>query len=145
MDTVEICGNLIRLFFLSIKKDILWLFSWEVVGIIGNKKLNQKGYLLIESLVAFSILSLCMAFYLPFVVSMLKKVEAEKTAVEMHRIQYEQVQKIEQHQPIDQTWKTGGKIFTIEPIANTIQKGVRVKYEKEEISIEILSFQTSTP
>ena len=116
-----------------------------MVDIIGNKKLNQKGYLLIESLVAFSILSLCMAFYLPFVVSMLKKVEAEKTAVEMHRIQYEQVQKIEQHQPIDQTWKTGGKIFTIEPIANTIQKGVRVKYEKEEISIEILSFQTSNP
>ena len=78
-----------------------------MVDIIGNKKLNQKGYLLIESLVAFSILSLCMDFYLPFVVSMLKKVEAEKIAVEMHRIQYEQVQKIEQHQPINQTWKTG--------------------------------------
>nr|WP_238321769.1 prepilin-type N-terminal cleavage/methylation domain-containing protein [Carnobacterium jeotgali] len=80
MDIVGIYGNLIRLFFLSIKKDILWLFSWEVVDIIGNKKLNQKGYLLIESLVAFSILSLCMAFYLPFVVSMLKKSGSRKNS-----------------------------------------------------------------
>ena len=86
-----------------------------------------------------------MAFYIPLVVSMLKKVEAEKTAVGMYRIQYEQVQKIEQHQPIDQTWKTGGKFFTIEPIATTVQKGVRIKYEKEEIFIEVLSFQTSNP
>jgi type II secretory pathway pseudopilin PulG len=116
-----------------------------VAGIIGNKKLNQKGYLLIESLVAFSILSLCMAIYIPFIVSMLKKVDAEKTTVEMYRIQYEQVQKIEQLQTTDNTWRTGGKVFTIEQITTTAQKGVRVKYEKEEISIEILSFQKVNP
>lgn len=116
-----------------------------MVGIIGNKKLNQKGYLLIESVVAFSILSLCMAIYIPFIVSMLKKVDAEKTAVEMYRIQYEQVQKIEQLQTTDITWKSGGKVFTIEQITTTAQKGVRIKHEKEEISIKVLSFQKVSP
>lgn len=109
------------------------------------KKINQKGYLLIESLVAFSILSICIAMYLPFVVGMLKKVDAEKTAVEMYRIQYEQLQKIEQQQPIDKIWETGGKVFAIEQATTTTQKGVRIKYGEEEIFTEILSFQKSNP
>lgn len=116
-----------------------------MAGIIGNNKLNQKGYLLIESLVAFSILSLCMAIYIPFIVGMLEKIDAEKTAVEMHRIQYEQVQKIAQHQIIDKTWRTGGEVFTIEETTITAQKGVRIKHGEEEIFIEILSFQASNP
>jgi len=116
-----------------------------VVGINGNKKLNQKGYLLIESLVAFSILSLCIALYIPFILGMLKKVDAEKTAVEMYRIQYEQVQKIEQQQSTDKTWTTGGKVFTIEQTTNNAQKGVRVKHGEEEIFIKVLSFQIFNP
>lgn len=107
--------------------------------------MDQKGYLLVESLVAFSILSLCMAIYVPFSVTMLKKVDAEKTAVDMYRIQYEQAQKIEQHQPADKIWKTGGKVFTIEQISTNTQKGVRIKHDEEEIFIEVRSFQTSSP
>lgn len=116
-----------------------------MVDINGNKKLNQKGYLLIESLVAFSLVSLCIASYIPFIVGMLKKVDAEKTAVEMHRIQYEQIQKIEQNQAIDTTWKTGGKFYTINPLTNSSRKGVRINYENEEIFIEVRSFQMSSP
>ncbi|AEB29346.1 hypothetical protein CAR_c06520 [Carnobacterium sp. 17-4] len=116
-----------------------------MADINGNKKLNQKGYLLIESLVAFSVVSLCIAIYIPFIVGMLKKVDAEKTAVEMHRIQYEQIQKIEQQQAIDPIWKTGGKTFTIKQLRNTSQKGVRINYEKEEVFIEVRSFQTFSP
>lgn len=113
--------------------------------ISGSKKLNQKGYLLIESVVAFSLVSLCIASYIPFIVGMLKKVDTEKTAVEMYRIQYEQIQKIEQHQPIDSTWKTGGKMFSINQLTNNSRKGVRINYENEEIFIEVRSFQISSP
>ena len=113
--------------------------------ISGSKKLNQKGYLLIESLLAFSLVSLCIASYIPFIVGMLKKIDTEKTTVEMHRIQYEQIQKIEQHQAVDSTWKTGVKIFTIKQLRNTSQKGVRINYEKEEVFIEVRSFQAFSP
>lgn len=116
-----------------------------MVGITGNKKLDQKGYLLIESLVAFSIVSLCIAIYIPFIVNMLQKINAEKTAVDMYRIQYEQLQKMEQHQSTDKIWKTGGEIFTIEETVTNTQKGVRIKHDEEEIFIEVRSFQTSSP
>ena len=113
--------------------------------ISGSKKLNQKGYLLIESLVAFSLVSMCIASYIPFIVGMLKKIDTEKTTVEMHRIQYEQIQKIEQHQAVDSTWKTGGKVYTINPLIDNSRKGVRITYENEEIFIEVRSFQTFIP
>lgn len=74
---------------------------------------------------------------------MLQKIDAEKTVVDMYRIQYEQVQKIEQHQSTDKVWKTGGEVFAIEQTATHEKKGVRIKHDEEEIFIEVRSFQSS--
>lgn len=51
--------------------------------------INEKGYLLIESLVGLSILSVLILFLFPILVDWLLLVEAEKEQVEMSRALYE--------------------------------------------------------
>lgn len=57
--------------------------------ILKNKLKNEKGFLLLESLVGLSILSILMLVLYPIVVDWLLLVEIEKKQVEISRALYE--------------------------------------------------------
>lgn len=57
--------------------------------ILKNKLANEKGFLLIESLVGLSILSLLILVLYPLIVDWLLLVETEKEKVEISRVLYE--------------------------------------------------------
>lgn len=64
-----------------------------MVGLILKKnRTNDSGYLLLESLVALSVLSLLILVLYPIVADWLMLVEAEKAQVELYRALYETAQ-----------------------------------------------------
>lgn len=114
-------------------------------AIIGIKKLNQKGYLLLESLLSFFILTVCISLYLPLVVGLLLTVKEEKKAVDRARICYEQSQKISLGQSVDDSWQTGGVTYQIHSIEKEHKKGIQINDGDQQLVIEILSSKVSEP
>lgn len=107
----------------------------------GNKRLNEKGVLLLESVVSWFLLITCLLIYLPFLTQMWKTVHLERKETEQARIGLEQVQKHIAGEPIDEKWTTGGKTYWISISSN--QKGVRVYDETQDWSIQMQSFSTT--
>lgn len=114
-------------------------------AIDGNKKLNQKGYVLLESLVAFMIITLCISLYMPLTANLLVTIKKEKRAVDMARIAYEQSQKIELGQAIDSTWQTGEIIYDIYLSETNQKKGIHVQNGEQNKKVEILSTKIIKP
>ncbi|WP_414839860.1 type II secretion system protein [Carnobacterium sp. TMP28] len=116
-----------------------------MADIDGNKALNQKGYILLESLLAFLILTLCISFYLPLTTTLLVAIKKEKIEVDLARIAYEQSQKIVLNQDVDSTWQTGKVHYTIALSEINQRKGIHIYYEGKTKEIDILSNQIITP
>lgn len=116
-----------------------------MVGIIGIKKLNQKGYLLLESLLSFLILTICISLYLPLIAGLLVTVKEEKKAVERARVCYEQSQKISLGQSVDNSWQTGGVTYQIHSIEKKQKKGIQINDGEQQLVIEILSSKVENP
>lgn len=106
-------------------------------------KLNEKGYLLLESMTALFIVSLVMLVYSPFINSMLQKLETEKMEVEMHRLLLESARKEEGAAVVERN--TGQWRFEVTARLNTTKKGITVKNAKadRQTSIQITSVQWS--
>lgn len=107
---------------------------------IGNKRLNEKGFLLLETIVAWSVLTTCLMIYLPFLIYMLQAVAENRNEVECARIGLEQVQKLSANKQADQTWETAGKTYFI--FVPEKQKGIRVNEKDQEWKIQMESFIT---
>jgi type II secretory pathway pseudopilin PulG len=116
-----------------------------VDAIDGNKKLNQKGYILLESLVAFLIITLCISLYMPLTANLLVATKKEKIAVDIARIAYEQSQKIGYGQEIDSTWQTGEMMYDIYLSETNHKKGIRIQYGDQKKKVEILSTEITKP
>lgn len=108
---------------------------------IGNKRLDEKGFLLLEAVASWLILVTCLMIYLPFLVQMLKTVQWESNEVEQARIGFEQVQKLSANEPINETWVTAGKTYNIS--VPDAKKGIRVYDKIQEWNIQMQSFVTS--
>lgn len=112
---------------------------------MGIKRLNQKGYILLESLVAFLIITLCISLYMPLTANLLVTIKKEKIAVDIARIAYEQSQKIGYGQEIDSTWQTGEITYDIYLSEANQKKGIYVQYGNQKKKVEILSTEISKP
>ncbi|MEG0268332.1 MAG: type II secretion system protein [Carnobacterium sp.] len=113
-------------------------------AIDGIKQNNQKGYILLESLVAFLIITLCIGFYLPMTASLLIAIKKEKIEVDLVRIAYEQSQKIALGQDIDRNWQTGEIIYDITISETNRKKGILIQYNGREKRMGILSTEIIT-
>lgn len=105
-----------------------------------GKRLNQKGYLLLESVVSWFILVSCLLVYLPFFTQMWQTIHLERNETEQARIGLEQVQKLKIREPNDAVWTTGGKSYTI--VIPTNRKGVRVYDETQDWQVQMQSFNS---
>lgn len=108
----------------------------------GNKRLNDKGYMLLEAIVAFLVLATCLMVYLPFLVQMLRTIQWTRTEVECARIGFEQVQKIQANETPDKQWVTAGKTYSIS-IPQT-KKGIQVYEAEQTWSVQMETFIAST-
>lgn len=108
----------------------------------GNKRLNNKGYMLLEAILAFLVLATCLMVYLPFLVQMLRTTQWTRTEVECARIGLEQVQKLGANEPLDKRWVTAGKTYSIS-IPQT-KKGIQVHETEQTWSVQMETFITTT-
>lgn len=111
----------------------------------GIKKSYQQGYILLESLVAFLVITLCIGFYLPITANLLLTIKNEKIEVDLARIAYEQSQKIALGQNIDGTWQTGETIYDIAISEKNYRKGILIQYNGQEKKVDILSTEIIAP
>lgn len=114
-------------------------------AIDGNKLFDQKGYILLESLLAFLIITLCISIYLPLTANLLVAIKKEKIDVDIMRIAYEQSQKIALDQEIDSTWQTGENSYGINLSETNERKGIHVQYNNQEKKVDILSITATSP
>lgn len=119
-------------------------FKWEVVGMSGNKRINEKGFLLFEAILSWVLITTCLMIYLPILVNLLTTLHSTKNELEMARIGYEQIQKSVETEIVDDEWETNGKIYTISEKVVNGRKGIWV-YEEGKVwnlqmeSLELLS------
>lgn len=119
-------------------------FKWEVVGMSGNKRINEKGFLLFEAILSWVLITTCLMIYLPILVNLLTTLHSAKNELEMARIGYEQIQKSVETKIVDDEWETNGKIYTISEKVVNGRKGIWV-YEEGKVwnlqmeSLELLS------
>lgn len=106
-------------------------------------KLNEKGYLLLESVTALFIVSLIMLVYSPFMSAMLQKLENEKMEVEMHRLILDSARKEEGDVTVERN--VGPWTFEATARLSTKKKGITVKNAKadKQTAIQITSVQWS--
>lgn len=108
----------------------------------GNKRLNNKGFMLLESIVSFFVLATCLMIYVPFLIQMLRTAQWTRNEVECARIGFEQVQKIQANETPDKQWITAGKTYSIS-VPRT-KKGIQVDEAEQHWSIQMESFTGTT-
>lgn len=115
-----------------------------MVVITGIERLNQKGYVLLESLTAFLIITLCISVYLPVVTDLLVTIKEEKKTMDMVRIGYEQSQKIALGQEVDTSWQTGGNVYEI-IVESSQKKKICIRDNQHQRTVELLSSKINLP
>ena len=110
----------------------------------GNKRLNQKGFLLLEAIISWLILVTCLMIYIPFLMNMTVSVKNSRNEVELTRIGYEQIQKSLLTDPIETTWVTAGKTYRITETSVGQWKGIRVYEKEQEWVLQMVSFSNTT-
>lgn len=122
-------------------------FKWEVVDMSGNKRINEKGFLLFEAILSWVLIITCLMIYLPILVNLLTTLHSAKNELEMARIGYEQIQKSVETEIGDDEWETNGKIYTISEKVVNGRKGIWV-YEEGQVwnlQMESLDLLSSRP
>lgn len=122
-------------------------FKWEVVDMSGNKRINEKGFLLFEAILSWVLITTCLMIYLPLLVNLLTTLHSAKNELEMARIGYEQIQKSVETEVVDNEWETNGKIYTISEKVVNGRKGIWV-YEEGKVwnlQMESLDLLSSRP
>lgn len=144
MEAAAIFENLTLWLLRLMEKEQYSSFKWEVVGMSGNKRINEKGFLLFEAILSWVLITTCLMIYLPILVNLLTTLHSAKNELEMARIGYEQIQKSVETEIVDDEWETNGKIYTISEKVVNGRKGIWV-YEEGKVwnlqmeSLELLS------
>lgn len=113
----------------------------------GNKRINEKGFLLFEAILSWVLIITCLMIYLPILVNLLTTLHSAKNELEMARIGYEQIQKSVETEIGDDEWETNGKIYTISEKVVNGRKGIWV-YEEGQVwnlQMESLDLLSSRP
>lgn len=110
----------------------------------GNKRPDQKGFMLLEAIISWLILVTCLMIYIPFLINMTVSLKNTRNEVELTRIGYEQIQKRLQVEPIETTWVTAGKTYQITETEVGQWKGIRVYEKEQEWILQMLSFADTT-
>lgn len=108
----------------------------------GNKGLNQRGYLLIESIFSWLLILSCISLYIPMMSRMLVIVNAEKEAVNCYRILYEQTMVLEAEGKIDTVWETNGKEYHIAKTTEHNREGIYIYGKGKKAEIQLQSFES---
>lgn len=108
----------------------------------GNKLLNQKGYLLIESIFSWLLILSCVSLYIPMMSRMLVIVNGEKEAVNCYRILYEQAIVLKAEGKTDTVWETNGKEYRIAEMTELNREGIYVYGEGKKAKIQLKSFES---
>ncbi|MFL2100132.1 hypothetical protein [Desemzia sp. FAM 23991] len=111
---------------------------------IGNKQLDQKGFMLLEAVISWLVLVTCLMIYIPFLMNMTLSIKNSRNEVELTRIGYEQIQKSLLAEPIETTWITAGKTYYISEQEAGRWKGIRVYEKEQEWTLQMLSFTNTT-
>ena len=108
----------------------------------GNKLLNQKGYLLMESIFSWLLILSCVSLYIPMMSRMLIIVNSEKEAVNCYRILYEQTIVLETEGKTDVVWETNGKEYRIAETIELNREGICVYGKEKKAQIQLKSFES---
>lgn len=119
-------------------------FSWGAEGMNGNRRLDQKGFMLLEAIISWLLLVTCLMIYIPLLLNMTVSLKNSRNEVELVRIGYEQIQKNLLAVPIETTWKTAGKTYQITETKVGQWKGIRIYEEEQEWVLQMLSFSGTT-
>lgn len=110
----------------------------------GSKRIDQKGFLLLEAVISWLVLVTCLMIYIPFLINMTISLKDTRNEVELTRIGYEQVQKKNLAEPLESTWVTAGKTYQITETKSGQWKGIRVYENEQEWILQMVSFTTAT-
>lgn len=110
----------------------------------GNRRLDQKGFMLLEAIISWLLLVTCLMIYIPLLLNMTVSLKNSRNEVELARIGYEQIQKNLLAVPIETTWKTAGKTYQITETKVGQWKGIRIYEEEQEWVLQMLSFSGTT-
>lgn len=110
----------------------------------GNRRVNEKGFLLFEAVLSWILITTCLIIYLPILVNLLVILQQTRNEMEMTRIGYEQMQKSVVKEAMDEEWETNGGIYNISEKVVDGRKGIWVYEENQEWSLQMEQFSITT-
>ena len=110
------------------------------VGVIFLKywRMNE-GYLLVEGLITFLLITIGVLIYFPIVIGFLNHIQEQKLEVEASRILYEQTQQMSE----TCFWKSGSHEWEIKLLENKGLGGIKVVDKATHLSKEEVLLHTN--
>lgn len=112
-------------------------FSWGVVAILLDNG-NEKGFVLIESLIALTIVTIALAVSSSSSLQLLERMQKEKVQTELYRVLQDQARVIKEQNSVLQIVKSNQYFFQVEEIEEGERRGVRVHHGDETTEISLL-------
>lgn len=104
----------------------------------------QSGFLLLESLLALTVITLGLAIYSPATSSFLNRMAVERRKTDMLRVMVEEAEKWKEELPTDSVTQRGKETWTIQTIRTPSGKGIQITNGHEKAEIYLLQVPTAT-